>query len=113
MSRLALLCLLVGCPWQRRGEPLVGVIPLAADEARGQVVFMANCTSCHPGGEAGLGPTLTGSPTPVWMQRHQVRLGAGAMPAFGPEEIGRADLRALTAYLRAVKHHELPPREAR
>lgn len=43
----------------RRGEPLAGeLVTTEAAQDRGRLVFMANCYKCHPGGEAGLGPSL-------------------------------------------------------
>lgn len=104
--RYAWLALLVACGSQRRGQPIAGPMELSAEEAQGQRTFMESCHQCHPGGEAGLGPTLTSSPTPVWLQRQQVRLGAGAMPAFGPQELPKQELDALAAYLRALKKHK-------
>ncbi len=105
MRTLPVLLLLLACGSQRRGEPLVGPLPLSGEAVRGREVFMANCHSCHPGGEAGLGPTITASPSPVWLQRQQVRLGAGAMPAFGKSEISPEDLDAMASFLRALRHH--------
>lgn len=101
-----LLLLLVGCGSQRRGEAIVGPLALAEAEAvQGRMVFMKRCESCHPGGEAGLGPALTNSPAPVWLAMSQVRIGAGAMPAFGKDQISPDDLSALAAWLRALKRH--------
>ena len=102
--------LLVGCGSARRGEPVAGPLALSEDAQRGHVVFDTWCEQCHPGGEAGIGPALTNVPTPVWLQRRQVRLGAGAMPAFGEDQIPPDDLDALADYLRALRRHR-PDRE--
>jgi mono/diheme cytochrome c family protein len=98
------LFVLLACGSQRRGEPIVGPLSLTPEEERGRAVYMVHCQGCHPGGEAGLGPTLTKSPAAVWMQRQQIRLGAGQMPAFGRDEIPKDDLDALCAFLKTLKH---------
>lgn len=103
MSRLLLVLLAAGltaCLPQRRDAPLVGELSgLSASEARGQVVYMAHCQQCHPGGAEGLGPGLNDKPLPRLAIHAQVRAGLGAMPAFGPQEISDADLRALADYV--------------
>jgi len=91
---------LTSCLPQRRDAPLVGELTgLSPSEARGQVVYMANCQQCHPGGARGLGPGLNDKPLPRFAIHAQVRAGLGAMPAFGPDEISDADLRALVDYV--------------
>jgi mono/diheme cytochrome c family protein len=102
----ALVALLAGCAGRYGGEPIAGPLALSPQETRGRVVYAELCQQCHPGGEAGLGPSVVGNPVPVWLQRQQVRLGAGAMPAFGREEIARDDLKAIAAYIRALKRHQ-------
>ena len=97
--------LLAGCAGRYGGEPIAGPLALSPEETRGRVVYAQHCQQCHPGGEAGLGPSIVGNPVPVWLQRQQVRLGAGAMPAFGRAEIPRDDLAAVSSYVRALKRH--------
>jgi mono/diheme cytochrome c family protein len=100
---------LAACGSARRSEPLTGPVALPSDAARaGEVVFMRECHACHPGGEAGLGPALNNKPLPGFLIATQVRLGAGAMPAFSQSEIPPADLDALLAYLKARR--ATPPR---
>ncbi|GAA5534170.1 cytochrome c (plasmid) [Deinococcus metallilatus] len=103
MKRLILVLVaagLTGCLPVRRDTPLVGDLPgLTPAQARGQVVYMANCQQCHPGGSAGLGPALNDKPLPGFLIRFQVRHGLGAMPAFGPKDISEADLDALVEYV--------------
>ncbi len=90
----------VACGTTRRSEPLVGPFaPASAEVARGQRVFMAQCHACHPGGEAGIGPSLNDKPLPGFMIALQVRAGLGAMPAFSTEEIPARDLDGLVAYV--------------
>lgn len=103
MSRLLFLVLAAGltaCLPQRRDAPLVGELTgLTPGEARGEVVYMRRCQQCHPGGAAGLGPALNSKPLPRLVIEAQVRAGLGAMPAFGPQEISDADLRAVADYV--------------
>lgn len=99
-----LLLLVMGCGSARRGEPIVGPLPLVSSQVRaGQVLFMKHCQQCHPGGEAGLGPALTNKPLPAFLVRMQVRQGFGAMPAFSEQEISAEQLDDLLGYLKELK----------
>ena len=71
----------------------------SAQEKHGQVLFMRFCHSCHPDGEAGLGPSIHAVPAPGFLQRVQVRAGMGEMPAFHDDLISDEDLDAIIAYL--------------
>ena len=73
----------------------------AADVGRGQIVFAANCNSCHPGGQTGLGPTITGLADQ--QITGPVRSGQGTMPAFGPDKISDQDLTNMLAYIRTLR----------
>ena len=95
--------LIAGCGAARRSEPLASPPQLTEQEQRGQVVFMANCHQCHPGGEAGLGPAINDKPFPEFLKGFQVRHGLGTMPSFPPEKISEADLEALLEYLSALR----------
>jgi mono/diheme cytochrome c family protein len=78
-------------------------IRLTSSEAKhGQVLFMRFCHSCHPHGDAGLGPSLHGFRHLSPMVRLQVRLGMGEMPAFHDETIPSEDLDAILAFLRQL-----------
>lgn len=87
----------------------------ARDEAaiaRGRRVFMQHCHQCHPGGKGGLGPHLDDKPIPGGLIKMQVRLGLGAMPAFGPEKIPAEALDDLVAYMyeqRRIKAEGMKP----
>lgn len=90
----------------RRSEPLRGALDVSdADVAHGQQVFMRRCDKCHPGGDAGLGPSLNNKPLPGFMLAFQTRHGMGAMPAFTDEEIPRPDLESVVAYLKALRRN--------
>ena len=96
----------LGCGSARRGEPLVGPLPISSPAvAQGRQVFMAHCQQCHPGGEAGLGPAINDKPLPGFLIALQVRRGLGAMPAFSPQELSPDELDALIAYLKVLRRH--------
>jgi mono/diheme cytochrome c family protein len=103
---LACLVLGVGCGSGRRDEPLVGPLPqLTAEQARGEQMYFKHCHSCHPGGDAGLGPAITNKPVPLAAISLQVRKGLGAMPSFSDSELGEADLDAILAYIDLLSDH--------
>ena len=102
MAALALLALttVTSCGSARRGAPFVGErTPPNAKLALGEQVFDRNCSQCHPGGEAGLGPSLNNKPLPQFAVHIQVRNGVGAMPRFSSAEISDAQLSAVTSYM--------------
>lgn len=98
---------LVACSTARRLPPVAAAMELTAEPAlaTGRDVFQAHCHSCHPGGEAGLGPALNNKPLPGFLVRFQVRHGLGAMPAFDETALPAADLDALVAYLAALRRN--------
>jgi mono/diheme cytochrome c family protein len=105
---LVLACSLwvLGCGSARRGEPLVGALPVTSPAVEhGRQVFMTHCHQCHPGGEAGVGPAINDKPLPGFLIRLQVRNGLGAMPAFSPQELSPDEMGALIAYLKALRRH--------
>ncbi|MBI2863403.1 MAG: cytochrome c [Chloroflexi bacterium] len=74
----------------------------------GKAVFDRNCTSCHPGGNKGVGPALN---TADFKQRSPqdsdvetvIRKGKGAlMPAFSTGQVSDSDLKNLVAYIRSL-----------
>jgi len=105
---ILLLCALTfatACGTARRGEPIIGDHePPNEDVARGLVAFNTYCTTCHPGGEAGLGPALNNKPLPESAIKFQVRHGLGAMPAFPERVISKEDLDDISAYLIWLRH---------
>jgi hypothetical protein len=110
--RVICFCLLpsafcLSCTSSRREEPLTGPLPLADPKlVAGRQIFMANCYECHPGGSAGLGPSLNDKPLPAFAIRTQVRKGFGAMPAFDDAHIPAPDLDNLVAYLQMLRSHK-------
>jgi mono/diheme cytochrome c family protein len=87
----------------RRSEPLAGpLITTEPSQGRGRLVFMAHCYECHPGGEAGLGPSLLDKSISPRRVRHH---GGGASPLPEASRLSDKDLSDLTAYLAALRRH--------
>ena len=105
---VSLILPLSGCGSARRGEPFTGVVaaPLIQLDT-GRLVFMQECHRCHPGGEAGLGPSLNDKPLPGFLMQFQVRHGLGAMPGFDEERISDQHLDELIGYLQALRDRPL------
>jgi mono/diheme cytochrome c family protein len=91
----------------RRSEPVKARTFVATDAriAHGEMVFMAKCQKCHPGGEAGLGVAINSNPAPQFIKKFQVRHGLGVMPSFKKDEISETDLDDLSRYMYAWKHY--------
>lgn len=101
------IALSTGCT-ARRGEPIVGVRHgLTPDLDRGRIVFMQHCQKCHPGGEAGLGPSINDKPLPEFLIAMQVRVGLGAMPSFHRQELTDEELASLIHYLKALRGRKI------
>lgn len=112
MNRFAVIGLLVllwalsACAPAYRGEPITGPLELSTPTlVLGQRVFDRHCDQCHPGGAAGLGPSLNDKRLPGSLIAYQVRQGVGAMPAFTPERLTDKELDALIAYLESLRRH--------
>ena len=91
----------------RRSEPLKGrdFKTARAQIAHGEVLFMAHCQKCHPGGEGGLGIAINPNPAPGFVKRFQIRHGLGVMPAFSKNELSKQDLKDISSYMHAWKHY--------
>ena len=70
----------------------------STDTATGETVYAEFCEGCHPGGEEGDGPKISGLDLAPAKVRWQIRSGLDDMPAFGPDKISNASLEALLAY---------------
>ena len=95
---------LASCGPARRDEPVT--MPLQSDDPRitlGHRVFSQQCNQCHPGGAAGLAPSINDKPLPVNLMKTQVRQGLGMMPAFSKEEISEEELDGVIRYLKALR----------
>lgn len=108
---MIVLVWITGCGSARRSEPLRGPLTMNEQVQRGQKVFMENCHKCHPGGEAGAGPSINNIPLTGGMLKARVRyrdffLGVGRMPSFKKDEISTAELNDLVRYLKVLKKHD-------
>lgn len=105
----ALAVALAGCQTASTASPTPTKAPPAATQApaggaaSGQAVFQKNCEPCHPGGEAGVGPSLKASTKSVDEIKTQVRQGKGQMPAFDRQTISDAELEALATYVKSLQ----------
>lgn len=103
-SCFLLLLSLSYCGTARRGAPMFA--PLNTEDpavAKGEVIFMSHCQKCHPGGTAGLAPSINNKPLPGFLIRYQVRHGLGMMPAFKKDHLSSEELDNLVAYLKELK----------
>jgi mono/diheme cytochrome c family protein len=96
-----------GCATNNARRDDLVAAPLNLNDAKlatGRRVFVANCNVCHPGGAAGLGPSLNDRHMLFdFMIARQVRKGRGAMPKFSKQRISDEQLDALVAYLDAMR----------
>jgi mono/diheme cytochrome c family protein len=89
-----------GCGSDRRDEPFTESVNLSDPKmVLGQKIFMRNCNQCHPGGSAGLGPSLNNRSLFAWYIKLKVRSGGGGMPAFSQDRVTDTQLDAVTEYL--------------
>lgn len=104
---LALLFGCAACGTARRSELILGrVVASDPEYAAGRHFFAEHCHTCHPGGEAGLGPALNNKPLPQFLIKFQVRHGLGAMPAFSEEHLNASELDAVAGYVAALRRAE-------
>jgi mono/diheme cytochrome c family protein len=106
--------LFISCGTAKRSEPVKAKLDIKSEGiASGQMVFMKNCHKCHPGGQAGVGPSLNNIHLPGFLIRIRVRdkaflLGLGRMPSFKINEISRLEMDDLILYLEALKKNKKP-----
>lgn len=93
-------CVMISC--KRYKRPFTADLTTASVEVKeGEVLYMKYCQTCHPDGEAGLGPSVYYLPS--FSKRFQVRHGIGVMPKFKENVISDDDLDKIVAYLKALK----------
>lgn len=80
------------------GEAYEGPIT-STDTALGASAYEQHCNGCHPGGQAGYGPTVSGIGWTAAHMRQQIREGEGRMPGFSATDLDAATLEALLAHL--------------
>ena len=86
-------------------EPATGLVDTGSNH--GQIMFGHSCDSCHPGGDAGQGPSLRTAQIKSQYTSDDkiaayVRKGGFDMPAFGTDRISDADLAAIAAFVRSL-----------
>lgn len=87
--------------------------PIASTDAEsGAEVYAEFCEGCHPGGQEGDGPAITGLKWSPAKMRQQIREGDDDMPAFGLNKISDEDLEALLAYSVTLEATEPNPAPA-
>lgn len=97
---LGTLLLLVAGSCNRYKYPGTPALADNPEAAEGQKVYMEYCQSCHPDGEAGLGPSIYY--LPGFLKRFQARHGLGVMPEFREEHLSDEELDKIIAYLKVL-----------
>jgi mono/diheme cytochrome c family protein len=76
-----------------------------SEQLTGKQVFIRSCNTCHPGGKAGLGPSLDNLsshfPSDAQLAKY-IRTGKGQMPPQPPSILTDKELSNLIAYLRST-----------
>jgi ubiquinol-cytochrome c reductase cytochrome c subunit len=90
------------------GPAIPQIDPATGDLAEGQQLYTANCAACHNSagsggalGQAIYAPALFDA-TPQQVAE-AVRVGPGAMPAFGPQQISDQQLASIVRYVEYLK----------
>jgi mono/diheme cytochrome c family protein len=100
------------CGTAKRSEPVMGKLDIKNENVfKGQMVFIKNCHKCHPGGQAGEGPSINNIPLPGGLIRFRVRdkaflLGLGKMPSFKKHEITSNEMDNLISYLKVIRKNK-------
>jgi len=87
------------------GEPAVVVADQAEWDsllASGSESYENACGTCHPGGEADLGPALKGEKTSSKKMVKQIRQGSGRMAPIGEDKLPEAEMKGLLVYLASI-----------
>lgn len=66
---------------------------------RGRSRFNSVCSTCHPGGNADIGPRIRGVGFSTSRMRRQIRSGSGRMRPIGPGRLSESAMEDLFAYL--------------
>lgn len=74
-------------------------------EYDGMQLFMTHCNKCHPGGNAGVGPSLNDKPLPDFLIHFQIRQGMGDMPAFKEEELSKEQVQKIVLFVRSMRQN--------
>jgi mono/diheme cytochrome c family protein len=69
----------------------------------GKDTFDVSCGSCHPGGDADLGPALKGHAVPMDEMVRQIREGSGRMKPIDEKLLPEGQMRGLMVYLATLE----------
>jgi len=84
------------------GEPALVISDKAEWDslaAAGQTSYDRACGSCHPGGDADLGPALKGHKESSATMTKQIRKGSGRMAPIGEDKLPESEMKGLLVYL--------------
>lgn len=87
------------------GEPALVISDKAEWDslaASGKTSYDNACGSCHPGGEADLGPALKGHMEPSAKMKKQIREGSGRMAPIGEDKLPESEMKGLFVYLSTI-----------
>lgn len=87
------------------GEPALVISDQAEWDslsAQGAESYERACGSCHPGGEADLGPALKGHEEPSATMVKQIREGSGRMAPIGEDKLPESEMKGLLVYLATI-----------
>lgn len=87
------------------GEPAIVITDQAEWDtlaSAGKESYDRACGTCHPGGEADLGPALKGENTPTATMTRQIREGSGKMAPIGEDKLPESEMKGLLVYLATI-----------
>ncbi|MDB4975825.1 MAG: Cytochrome [Myxococcaceae bacterium] len=87
------------------GEPALVISDQAEWDtllASGKESFDNTCGNCHPGGDADLGPKISGHAESTAKMTKQIRKGSGRMAPIGEDKLPEAELKGLLVYLSSI-----------
>lgn len=87
------------------GEPAIVITDQAEWDtlaSAGKESYDRACGTCHPGGEADLGPALKGENTRSAKMTRQIREGSGKMAPIGEDKLPESEMKGLLVYLATI-----------
>jgi len=87
------------------GEPAITVSDAAEWDgllASGKASFDASCGSCHPGGDADLGPSLKAESHTVAQMTKQIREGSARMKPIDSAQLPDDQMKGLMVYMSSL-----------
>jgi cytochrome c5 len=70
--------------------------------AAGTTSFENACGTCHPGGEADMGPAIKGHAESTADMTRQIREGSGRMAPIGTDKLPESEMKGLLVYLSSI-----------